>query len=58
MQRERMGSLAQLGLAILLIGLAIKVALWLGMMLSPFANLAMGVGIVVLILGLVLPNRR
>lgn len=58
MQRERMGSLAQLGLAILLIGVAIKVALWLGLMLSPVANLAVGVGIVVLILGLVLPNRR
>ena len=58
MYRERRG-LLDIGISLFLIGLAVKVALTLGgALLDPLASIAIGVGIVLAIIGLVVPGKR
>ena len=57
MLREK-SRLFQLGLGIFLLGLGVKAALILGSLLSPVASIAMGAGVVIMIVGLVMPGRR
>lgn len=58
MQRPRPGNILQIGICIFCIGIAIHIALAVGMLLQPFANIAIVIGLIVAIVGLVLPNRR
>ena len=58
MQRRRGEfGLLQIGAGLIAVGIAVKVALWLGAFLSPFAGVAIGVGLLLVILGLVLPRK-
>ena len=61
MLRER-NSVLQIGVGLLLLGVVVKVALYLvtvlGGQVSTLAGLAIGVGIVLAIVGLVLPGRK
>ena len=56
MQQQKSG-LFQVGLAIVLLGLAVKAALWLGMILSPLAWWAIVIGAIIMVVGLVTPGR-
>lgn len=58
MQRQREWNLAQIGGVLLAIGVGVKVLLWVSMMFRHAADIALAVGLVLLILGLVLPRRR
>lgn len=48
----------QFGLGLCLLGLAVKVALAVGVLLNPLAYIAIGAGVVIMIIGLVTPGRR
>ena len=56
MQQQKSG-LFQIGLAIVLLGLTVKAALWLGMILSPLAWWAIVIGAIIMVVGLVTPGR-
>jgi hypothetical protein len=58
MQKQQAVSLLQLGIFLAVAGLAIKLALAIGLVLQPFANLAILAGIVLAIIGLVAPGKR
>lgn len=58
MQKERQWNLAQMGGLLLVAGIGAKVLFWVGKSLIPVANIAVAVGLVLLILGLVLPRKR
>jgi hypothetical protein len=58
MQKQREWNLTQVGGVLLAIGLGVKVLMWLGIMFRHAADIALAVGLVLLILGLVLPRRR
>jgi hypothetical protein len=59
MQKQRnTGSLYQLGIALLLIGVAIKIALFVGAILSPLAGWAIAIGLILTVVGLAMPGRR
>jgi hypothetical protein len=58
MQRQR-SPLLQIGIGLFLAGIAVKVIVALSAsLLSPLASLAIVAGIVLAVLGLVLPGRR
>ena len=57
MLRNKSG-LFQTGLGIFLLGLGVKVALVVGNLLNPVASIAIGAGVVIMIIGLVAPGRR
>ena len=58
MLRERR-SLLELGIGLLVVGVAVKLALALGgVLLNPLASLAIVAGVVLAIIGLVVPGRR
>lgn len=57
MVREK-SRLFQFGLGIFLLGLGVKAALILGSLLNPLASIALGAGVVIMIVGLVVPGRR
>lgn len=48
----------QIGVGIALLGVIVKVAITLSSLLNPIANLAILVGVVLAIIGLVVPGRR
>lgn len=57
--RERQGlSLFQIGAIIAIVGVALQVALRVAWVLAPMAHVAVVVGVILLVLGLVMPNRR
>jgi len=58
MQRERNLGLAEIGGLLLVLGIGAQLVLWLGKLLQPFASLAVLVGIVLLVIGLVTQRRR
>ncbi len=58
MQRERNLGLAEIGGLLLVLGIGAQLVLWIGRILQPLASGAIAVGVVLLILGLVLPRRR
>ncbi|MFM7321297.1 MAG: hypothetical protein ACKO5K_07215 [Armatimonadota bacterium] len=58
MQRERKLGLAEIGGLLLVLGIGAQLVLWIGRVLQPLAGTAIVAGIVLLILGLVLPRRR
>lgn len=57
MQRERGVNLTQIGGILLAIGVGVKVLLWVGMMFRHAADIALAVGLILLIIGLVMPRR-
>jgi hypothetical protein len=57
MQRQKSATLVQIGVGLIAIGLAVKLALIVGMVLSPLAMWAIIIGAIVLIIGLVSPGR-
>lgn len=58
MRQQQMGTLLQLGVGLLVLGIAVRLALALSWGLLPVANLAIGIGIVLAIIGLIVPSRR
>ena len=58
MQREKSATLVQIGVALLVAGLVVQFALMLSRFLYPVAGLAIVAGIVLAIIGLVMPGRR
>ena len=58
-QPRQRGGLFQLGLGLLIAGVVVQVALALGkVLLGPLAGIAIAAGIVLMIVGLVVPGRR
>ncbi len=57
MLRER-GSLLQIGLGLVAVGVVVKLALVFVTLFNPLANLAIAAGVVLAIVGLVAPGRR
>ena len=58
MLRERR-SLLEIGIGLVVVGAAVKIALALGgVLFKPLATLAIGAGVVLTIIGLVVPGRR
>lgn len=59
MQRQRRNTgLLQIGIALAVLGILIQIILRLGLLLYPLANIAIIVGIVLVVLGLTLPRTR
>lgn len=58
MQERQRLSLFQIGAIIALVGVALQVALRVAWVLAPMAHVAVIVGVILLIAGLVMPNRR
>ncbi|MDX2284054.1 MAG: hypothetical protein NW241_07815 [Bacteroidia bacterium] len=58
MIREKSSALVQVGVGLLILGFGVHLAMMLGRMLYPLANLAILIGIVLAIIGLVAPGRR
>ena len=58
MLREKSATLVQVGVALLVAGLAVHFALRIGVFLSPLATLAIVAGIILAIVGLVSPGRK
>lgn len=58
MQRQRRNTgLLQIGIALAVLGILIQIILRLGLLLYPLANIAIIVGIVLVVLGLTLPRK-
>jgi ABC-type multidrug transport system permease subunit len=57
MQRERSGKLMELGILLIMMGVAVKLALWLGAILGSLASWAIIGGIIIVIIAAV-TNRR
>lgn len=58
MQRQRRNTgLLQIGIALAVLGILIQIILRLGLLLYPLANIAIIVGIVLVVLGLALPRK-
>ena len=54
MQRQlQSNKLMQWGMLFLVIGIAVRVALWLGYLLAPYAGIAIVAGIILLVVGLI-----
>ena len=58
MSSKQKSGLSEIGGALLILGIGVKLALWLGALVHPLANLAILAGIVLLIAGLIVPGRR
>jgi hypothetical protein len=58
MSSKQKTSLSEIGGALLILGIGVHVALWLGALVHPLANLAILAGIVLLIVGIIVPGRR
>jgi|GEM_PF-2789538 hypothetical protein len=58
MSSKQTSSLTEIGGALLILGIGVKLALWLGAFLNPLASLAVIGGIILLIAGAVFPNKR
>ena len=59
MQKQLEGNkLAQWGLLLVVIGAAVQLTLLLGRVLSPLSGWAIVIGVILLIVGVVLPRRR
>ena len=58
MKRHGRSNLTDTGVALLLIGVGVKVAVVLAHLANPLANLAILAGVVLVVTGVVLPNRR
>ncbi len=58
MQRQRTTNLVQIGGGLMALGVLIYLLTFLSGFLVHIAGLALGVGLILLILGLVMPNRR
>lgn len=56
MQQQKSG-LFQVGVAIVVLGIAVKAAIWIGAILSPLAWWAIVVGVILMVIGLVTPGR-
>ena len=56
MMRQTPG-LLQIGLGLIALGVVVKLALMLGSLLNPFAGIAIGIGVVLAIIGLVMPRK-
>jgi hypothetical protein len=57
MQREK-SNLFQIGVVVALFGVALQIAIRLAYLLGPLAHFAVVLGVILIIVGLVLPNRR
>lgn len=57
MLRER-NSVLQFGVGLVLLGIVVKVALALTVLFNPLANWAIGIGVLLAIVGLVLPGKK
>lgn len=55
--RQRNASMLQVGIALVVIGFVIKLAMMLAFSLAPLTNFLIIAGIIVVIIGLVSPNR-
>lgn len=58
MLREKSATLVQIGVALIVAGMAVYLALAVGRFLAPIAGLAIFAGIVLAIIGLVTPGRK
>jgi len=57
--REKQGlGLFQIGVALAVFGVAVHLALTLGRVFAPLANIALLVGVILIIVGLVWPGKR
>ncbi|GAB4454192.1 MAG: hypothetical protein OHK0029_08550 [Armatimonadaceae bacterium] len=57
MQKERSGKLMELGILLILLGIAVKLALWLGAIFSGIATWAIIGGLIIVIIAAI-NNRR
>ncbi|MBC8143701.1 MAG: hypothetical protein H7Y38_19910 [Armatimonadetes bacterium] len=57
MQQQKSG-LFQIGAAIVVLGIAVKAALWIGAILNPLAWWAVVIGVILMVIGLVAPGRN
>lgn len=57
MQQQKSG-LFQIGAAIVILGIAVKAALWIGAILSPLAWWAVIIGAILMVIGLATPGRN
>ena len=48
----------QLGIGLVVLGVVVKLALMLAGLFGPLANIAIGAGVVIAIIGLVMPRKR
>ncbi len=55
--RQRNASMLQVGVALVVIGIVIRLAMMLTWALAPITNFLIIAGIIVVIIGLVTPNR-
>ncbi len=58
MQQKKRSGLVELGGALILLGVGVKIALTVGLYLHPLASLAIFAGVVLLIIGLVAPGKQ
>jgi len=58
MQQKQRNGLVQLGGALAVLGVGVKIALVVGELLSPLASLAIIAGLILLVIGLVVPGKR
>lgn len=56
MLRER-GGWFQIGLGLFLLGLTVKIALYIGVFLNPLATLAIWAGAILMVVGLIVPRK-
>ncbi|MEI6432167.1 MAG: hypothetical protein WCP07_08310 [bacterium] len=58
MLRNKMGDMLQLGVALVILGVVVHLALALASVMLPLAHLAIFVGVVLAIIGLVGPGKK
>ena len=58
MLRNKMGDMLQLGVALVILGVVVHLALALASVMLPLAHLAIFVGVVLAIIGLVIPGKK
>jgi hypothetical protein len=58
MLRNKMGDMLQLGVALVILGVVVHLALALASVMLPLAHLAIFVGVVLAIIGLVVPGKK
>lgn len=58
MSKNKMGDLLQMGVALVILGVVVHLALALASVMLPLAHLAIFVGVVLAIIGLVAPGKK
>lgn len=58
MSKYKMGDLLQIGVALVILGVVVHLALALASVMLPLAHLAIFVGVVLAIIGLVSPGKK